>query len=74
MFTREKPVKALSAAFGVGILMALLPVGGILAGFIRIGVLLLRPLLVILGLVRLYEEFGVRCCKGGEAPATEGKE
>ncbi|MEI6715342.1 MAG: hypothetical protein WCO60_16415 [Verrucomicrobiota bacterium] len=63
VFTREKPGKALSAAFGLGILMALLPIGSIVGGLIRLTLLLLRPVLVILGLVRLYEEFGHRCCK-----------
>jgi hypothetical protein len=73
VFTREKPGKALSAAFGLGILMALLPVSSIVTGLMRLVFLLLRPVLVILGLVRLYEEFGGRCCKGGQEEAGEPK-
>lgn len=63
LFAREKPAKAVSAAFGAGILLALLPLGGILTALIRILFLLLRPVLIILGLIRLYEQFGGRCCK-----------
>ena len=74
VFTREKPGKALSAAFGLGILMALLPVTSILTGLIRLALLLLRPVLVIFGLVRLYEEFGGRCCKRSEETEPKATE
>jgi len=56
-YTKEEPVKAASAAFGLGILLALLPIGGIVAGVGRLLFLLARPLLMILGVVKVFEHW-----------------
>lgn len=55
-FTREEPLKAVSIAFGAGLFLTFLPIGAIVAGFIRLGFILLRPALLILGIVKLCEE------------------
>ena len=65
-YTKEEPVKAASAAFGLGILLALLPIGGLVAGVFRLLFLLARPLLMILGVVKVFEHWDTRRPQGGE--------
>jgi hypothetical protein len=55
-YARKEPTKAVSAAFGAGLILTLLPVGGIL----RLLFIALRPLLLILGFIKLYEEIESR--------------
>lgn len=74
VFAREKPAKALSAAFGTGLLLALLPIGSVVTGLLRLALLLLRPVLLVLGLVRVYEEFGGCCRKSAQKDAEPVKE
>ena len=64
-YTKEQPTKAVSAAFGAGLILALLPIGGIL----RLLFSALRPILVILGMVKVWEEVENRrqSSKVGEA-------
>jgi hypothetical protein len=57
-FARQNPTQALSAAFGIGLVLALLPLGTMLSSLGRLALLLLRPILIVLGLVKLYEHFG----------------
>jgi hypothetical protein len=45
-----------SAAFGAGLILTLLPVGGL----VRLLFIALRPLLLILGFIKLYEEIESR--------------
>lgn len=59
-YAREEPEKAMSAAFGVGILLTLLPLGGLVSGLGRLVLLIARPLLMILGLVKVAEELDSR--------------
>lgn len=59
-FARENPTQALSSAFGIGLVLALLPLGSVISGLFRLLFLLLRPILIVLGLVKLYEELGNR--------------
>jgi len=74
-YTREEPVKALSAAFGVGILLTLLPIGALVAGITRLLFLVARPLLLILGLVKLNDEWQARRPRaGGEVAPEEDEE
>jgi len=74
-YTREEPVKALSAAFGVGILLTLLPFGALVAGITRLLFLVARPLLLILGLVKLNDEWQARRPRaGGEVAPEEDEE
>ncbi len=72
-FAREKPAEAMGAALGAGILLALLPVGAIVGALVRMAAMLVRPLLVVLGLVKLYEVVGGRCCSGGDAETGSEK-
>jgi len=74
-YTRDEPVKALSAAFGVGILLTLLPIGSLVGAFTRLVFLVARPLLLILGLVKLNDEWQARRPRsGGEVAPEENDE
>jgi hypothetical protein len=55
-FAREEPMQALGVAFLAGLILTILPVGRLLAGIVRLAFGLLRPALVILGAIKLYEE------------------
>lgn len=70
-YTKEEPVKAASAAFGLGILLALLPIGGLVAGVFRLLFLLARPLLMILGVVKVFEHWDTRRPQGGAEQAED---
>jgi hypothetical protein len=70
-YTREEPVKALSAAFGVGILITLLPIGALVSAIGRLVLLLARPLLIILGLVKIADTWAARSASVEEPPADE---
>jgi hypothetical protein len=56
-FVREDPAKAIGLALFGGILLTILPVGRILGGLVRLALALARPLLLVLGAVKLYEEY-----------------
>lgn len=71
-YTREEPIRAVSAAFGVGILLTLLPIGGIISLVGRVAFLLARPLLMVLGLLKLAEEWEARKgCRAEESVSHE---
>ena len=69
-YTREEPTKALSAAFGVGILLTLLPVGAFVSGIIRLLFLVARPVLLVLGLIKVADAWEARRSKA-ETTSTE---
>jgi hypothetical protein len=56
-FVREDPSKAVGLALLAGALLTVLPVGRVLAGLVRLAFSLLRPALLLLGAVKLYEEY-----------------
>jgi hypothetical protein len=56
-FVREDPAKAVSLALFTGVLLTILPVGRLVGALIRLAFALARPLLLVLGGVKLYEEF-----------------
>jgi hypothetical protein len=56
-FVREDPAKAVSLALLGGVLLTIFPVGRVLGALVRLAVALARPLLLVLGAVKLYEEF-----------------
>lgn len=58
--TREEPIRAVSIAFFVGLVLTLLPIGGIIAGLLRLAFGLVRPALLILGATKVYEEIQKR--------------
>lgn len=53
---REEPLKTAGLAFVAGLFLTVLPVGRILGGLVRVAFTLLRPALLILGIVKLVEE------------------
>ncbi len=70
-YTKEEPVKAASAAFGLGLLLALLPIGGLVAGVCRLLFLLARPLLLILGVVKVFEHWDTSRPRGEAADSKD---
>jgi hypothetical protein len=57
---REEPVKTAGLAFVAGLFLTVLPVGRILGGLVRVALALVRPALLILGIVKVVEEFDRR--------------
>ena len=64
---RHDPMRAVVLAFAGGFLLCLLPLGRLLGVLIRVSLLLLKPALLILGLVKLLEYSGVTCGLDNEA-------
>ena len=60
---REEPAKVTGIALGAGLLLTALPVGRVLGGLVRLAFALLRPALLILGAVKLWEEIEKRTDK-----------
>ena len=56
-FVREDPAKAIGLALFGGVLLTILPVGRVLGGLVRLVLALARPLLLVLGAVKIYEEY-----------------
>jgi hypothetical protein len=59
-YAREEPTRAVGAAFVVGIVLTLLPIGSIIAGLLRLAFALIRPALIVLGATKVYEEIQKR--------------
>ncbi len=59
-YAREEPLKTVGVAFGAGLILTLLPVGAIVVAVVRLTLSLLRPALLILGAIKLYEEIDQR--------------
>ncbi len=57
---REEPVKTAGLAFIAGIFLTVLPVGAIFAAVVRIALALVRPALLILGIVKIAEAYDRR--------------
>ena len=58
---RREPMRAVLLGFAGGFFLCLLPVGKLLGVLIKISLLLLKPALLILGVVKLLECSGVTC-------------
>jgi hypothetical protein len=56
---RTEPVKAIILAFGAGLLLCFLPVGKLLGFLAKVTFVLSKPVLLILGVVKLLEYYGV---------------
>jgi hypothetical protein len=56
-FVREEPAKAVSFALLAGVLLTVFPVGRVVGALVRLAFALARPLLLLLGVVKLYQEF-----------------
>ena len=59
-FARKETAQAVGIAFLAGLVLTLLPVGRIVSVLIRLAFALVRPALLILGAVKLCEEFDKR--------------
>ena len=57
---REEPVKATGYAFAAGLIVAVFPVGRIVAALVRLVLALVRPALLVFGFVKLFEEIDRR--------------
>ena len=57
---REEPVKAAGYAFAAGLIVAVFPVGRICASLVRLTIALIRPALLVLGFVKIFEEIDRR--------------
>jgi hypothetical protein len=59
-FVRTEPAKAVGIAFVAGLILTILPIGRVVATFVRLAFMLVRPILLVLGAVKLCEELGKR--------------
>ena len=57
---RDEPLKTAGLAFVAGIVLTVFPVGRILAGLVQVALALVRPALLILGVVKVVEEIDKR--------------
>jgi hypothetical protein len=57
---REEPVQAAGYAFAAGLIFAVFPVGRICASLVRLALALIRPALLVLGFVKLFDEIDRR--------------
>ena len=54
-FARREPAKAVASAFGVGFLINLLPIAAIVGALAAIAFTLVRPALLVFGLLKVWE-------------------
>jgi hypothetical protein len=59
-FAKKEPAQAVGLAFIAGLVLTILPVGRIFAGILRLAFVLIRPALLILGAIKVCEEFEKR--------------
>jgi hypothetical protein len=59
-YAREEPGKAVGLAFLAGLVLTILPIGSIIASLVRVSFTLLRPALLVLGVMKAYEEIQKR--------------
>ena len=57
---RREPIKAVILAFGGGFFLCLLPVGKLLGFLAKVTFLLLKPALLILGIIKVLDFSGVK--------------
>jgi hypothetical protein len=64
---REDPLKAVLVAFASGLFLCLLPVGKLLSVAVKLIFLLVKPALLIFGIIKILEYTGVDigCGTGG---------
>ena len=59
-FARKEPAQAAGVAFFAGLVLTVLPVGRLLGGIVRLTFAVIRPVLLVLGVVKLCEEIEKR--------------
>lgn len=57
---RKQPVKSVVWAFFIGVILAAFPLGRVVGGLTNLGFTLLRPVLLLLGVVKICEEIEER--------------
>lgn len=55
-FVREDPTKAVGAAVLIGVLLTVFPIGRLIGGLFRLLFSIAKPVLLIAGLVKVYQE------------------
>ena len=65
---RENPVEAVVLALLIGFLVCLLPVGRLIGALLRVAFLLLKPALLVLGIIKAVEYY--QQCRGEEREVT----
>ena len=60
-YVRDEPLKSVGIAVGAGALLAVLPIFSVFFGLVRLSLGLLKPVLLVLGGMKLYEEITRRC-------------
>ena len=58
---RREPTKAVLLAVAGGFFLCLLPIGRLTGALVRVTLVLLKPALLILGVIKLLEYSGVTC-------------
>lgn len=71
-YAREEPAKAVGLAFLAGLVLTILPIGGLISGVMHFALTLVRPALLVLGAMKLYEKLQERgdTFKSHSAPPT----
>lgn len=56
VYIRRNPTRALAIAVGTGFVLQSAPVGRLIGGLARVGFALLRPALIVLGGIKIWEK------------------
>jgi hypothetical protein len=70
---RENPVEAVVLALLIGFLVCLLPVGRLIGALLRVAFLLLKPALLVLGIIKAVEYYQQYCGEKREVTGTGEK-
>ena len=71
---RENPAEAVVLALLIGFLVCLLPVGRLIGALLRVAFLLLKPALLVLGIIKAVEYYQQCCGEEREVTGTGEKE
>ena len=71
---RENPVEAVVLALLIGFLVCLLPVGRLIRALLQAAFLLLKPALLVLGIIKAVEYYQQCCGEEREVTGREEKE
>lgn len=66
---RQTPGKAIAYSVGIGWFLSFLPIGSLIALIVRLVLRLIRPVLFILSVAKIYE-LAAGCCKGSPTNKT----
>ena len=59
-YVRDEPLKSVGIAIGAGVLLTIFPIFSLLFSILRLALGLLKPALLVLGGMKLYEEISRR--------------